>query len=240
MRFFRTCKRIQILESIMGTSAGRRGPLLVVEDVHAAYFKKEILRGVSFSVERGEIVAVLGGNGSGKSTLLKTIVGLLRQSRGKIILEGMDISSVAVRSRQQMGIVHLLQGGQIFPNLTVGENFGIAVTHSPECRGGRPALGDVFSELKTLKVDRAGLLSGGQRQMLAIEMVLAQRPRLALFDEPTGSLSTSNVGGMLEAIASFSRDFGCSMLLVEQNVAEAQRVAKRCLRLEDGVAVVSS
>jgi len=217
-----------------------KAPLLVVEDVHASYVKKDILHGVSFSMERGEIVALLGGNGSGKSTLLKTIAGLLKPNHGRIFFDGVDISSDLVQSRQQKGIGYLLQGGQIFPSLTVAENFRVAFDHAPKHSRCVPILGAIFPDLKTRKNERAGLLSGGQRQMLALEMVLCQCPRLILLDEPTGSLAPNTVGLILEAILSFNKDFGCSTLLVEQNVMKAEMIADRRLRLQDGMAFLQS
>jgi branched-chain amino acid transport system ATP-binding protein len=221
------------------TANAQTTPLLRVEDLYAAYVKKEILRGVSLIVGRGEIVALLGGNGSGKSTLLKSIAGLLQPTKGRIEFKGRDITSLSVRDRQQGGIGYLIQGGRVFPNLSVQENFEIAMKHD---RNGHKAagakLGSIFPSLKEKTNLRAGLLSGGQRQMLAIEMVLSQRPELILLDEPTGSLSPNTVGIILKAIASFNRDFGCSTLLVEQNMVEAERIANRQLRLLDGIVIL--
>jgi len=212
----------------------KNSPLLVAEDIHASYIKKEILHGVSFTMERGEIVALLGGNGSGKSTLLKTIAGLLKPTQGRIFFDGRDISNCAVRTLQKYGIGYLVQGGQIFPNLTVEENFLVAFDHAPKHNSSMPSLGNIFPDLRIRKNERAGLLSGGQRQMLAIEMVLCQCPSLILLDEPTGSLSPGTADLILDAILSFKKNFGCCILLVEQNVIKAEMIADRCLRLQDG------
>lgn len=211
-------------------------PLLRVEQLHAAYVKKEILRGVSLAVNRGEIVALLGGNGSGKSTLLKTIAGLLHPTQGRIEYQGHDITRLSIHNRQKSGIACLLQGGRVFPNLSVAENFEIAMKHHHNGHNGtEPALGSVFPQLREKVKDRAGLLSGGQRQMLAIEMVLAQKPGLALLDEPTGALSHDLALAILKNISAFVQRSGCGVLLVEQNVEEASKVSHRLLRLQSGM-----
>jgi ABC-type branched-subunit amino acid transport system ATPase component len=210
-------------------------PLLIVEDVHAAYVKKEILHGVSLTINRGEIVALLGGNGSGKSTMLKTIGGLLRPTRGRVLLDGADIRGDGVQARQAMGIGYLMQGGRVFPNLTVSENFSIANRYRKRTDDwARSTLGDFFPALAQRGGTRAGLLSGGQRQMLAIEMVLSQRPRLLLLDEPTAALSTDVAHSILGILLEYTRQSSCSILLVEQNVAEAKTISTRCLRLALG------
>lgn len=210
-------------------------PLLRVEGVHAAYVKKEILRGVSLTVKRGEILALLGGNGSGKSTLLKTIAGLLQPTKGRIELKGRDITLLSVHGRQKGGIGYLLQGGRVFPNLSVEENFEVAMKHHRNGHNGAGAkLGSIFPPLRERTNVRAGLLSGGQRQMLAIEMVLAQEPELALLDEPTGALSHDLAITILKTVSAYVQKTGCGVLLVEQNVEEAKAVSRKCLRLLDG------
>ena len=215
--------------------------LLRVVGVHASYVKKEILRGVSLTVDRGEIVALLGGNGSGKSTLLKTIAGLLQPTKGRIEFNGRDITQLGVHGRQKGGIGYLLQGGRVFPNLSVEENFEIAMKHHRNGHNVAGAkLGSIFPPLREKTNVRAGLLSGGQRQMLAIEMVLAQEPELALLDEPTGALSHDLAILILKTVSEFVRQSGCGALLVEQNVEEASKVSNRCLRLQEGDVTVSS
>lgn len=217
-------------------TAPQPAPLLHVDGIHAAYVKKEILRGVSLTVDRGEIVAVLGGNGSGKSTLLKTIAGLLQPTEGRIECNGCDITQSSVHGRQKRGIGYLLQGGRVFPNLSVEENFEIAMKHHRNGHNGAGAkLGSIFPPLRDRTNVRAGLLSGGQRQMLAIEMVLAQEPDLALLDEPTGALAPNLASTVLGTIAEHVRTRGCAVLLVEQNVVEADKVSARSFRLVEGV-----
>ena len=218
------------------TNTNDQNHLLVVEDVHAAYVKKEILHGVSLSVNRGEIVALLGGNGSGKSTLLKTIAGVLTQNEGRVLLNGEDISSSSVHVRHEMGVGYLIQGGRVFANLSVAENFAIAKAHARKTNAtDSTELGDIFPTLVNRAGDRAGLLSGGQRQMLAIEMVLAQNPILVLLDEPSAGLTTALVQEVLGKIAGVAKNHQLAVLLVEQNVEEAKRIATRQLRLESGI-----
>jgi branched-chain amino acid transport system ATP-binding protein len=212
------------------------GPLLELKEVRAAYVKKEILRGVSLTVNRGEIVALLGGNGSGKSTLLKTIAGLLQPIKGRIEFKGRDITQLSVHGRQKGGIGYLLQGGRVFPNLSVEENFEIAMKHHRNGHNGNGVkLGSIFPPLREKTNVRAGLLSGGQRQMLAIEMVLAQEPELALLDEPTGALSHDLAITILKTLSDYVRQTQCGVLLVEQNVEEASKVSHRQLSLREGI-----
>lgn len=210
--------------------------LLEIDDIYASYVKKEILRGVSLRVNRSEIVTVLGGNGSGKSTLLKTIAGLLPPTSGKIVYSSLDITHMSVHNRQKKGIGYLLQGGRVFTNLTVAENLEIALKHHHKGRNGTVVKpGAIFPVLLEKSDIRAGLLSGGQRQMLAIEMVLAQEPELLLLDEPTGALSHDLAIDILNTVSVYVQNLGTGVLLVEQNVEEASKVSNRCLRLSEGI-----
>lgn len=214
-------------------------PLLVLEDIHASYIKKEILRGVSFEVRVGEMLALFGGNGSGKSTTLKVIAGVLKPTKGRVLFKGRDITYATPRKRQELGIGYLLQGGRVFPNLTVRENLQIAHSHARyQATGHRPlpTLGAIFPELAARTNARAGLLSGGQRQMLAIELVLAQRPILALLDEPSAALSPQIGSQLLRQIQEKSSD-GEALLVVEQNAEATRNLSKRILNLADGKTV---
>jgi ABC-type branched-subunit amino acid transport system ATPase component len=208
-------------------------PILVLEDVHAAYLKKEVLRGLSLIVHAGEIVALLGENGSGKSTTLKVIAGLLKPSQGIVRFQGRNLNALGVAQRQHLGIGYLMQGGRVFPNLTVKENFALATSNSHESQ--RPAiLGDWFPVLRDCCSIRAGLLSGGQRQMLAIEMVLVQKPSLLLLDEPIAALSPDMASNILASIRHCSESTGTPVLLVEQNVSAAISSSHRILYLSSG------
>jgi ABC-type branched-subunit amino acid transport system ATPase component len=208
-------------------------PILVLEDVHAAYMQKEILRGVSLTVRAGEIVLLLGENGSGKSTILKVIAGLLKPSRGTIRYRGEELNGLDITQRQQLGIGYLMQGGRVFPNMTVDENFCLATAQARKTNT-PAALGDWFLVLRDRRADRAGLLSGGQRQMLAIEMVLSQKPDLLLLDEPTAALSADLRSEILSSIRHCTASERVAVLLVEQNATSALAKSDRILHLTAG------
>lgn len=190
-------------------------PILKVENVHAAYSKKEILRGLSFEVYPGEVVMLLGENGAGKSTALKVIAGLLRPTQGRIEFNGRDITRCDVQERQRLGIGCLLQGGRVFPNLTVQNNFQLALSYGRPHSKPVPQLGEIFSVLRDRRNDRAGLLSGGQRQMLALEMMAVQQPRIALLDEPSAALSEEHAPALSSMLAEATND-DRALVIVEQ------------------------
>ena len=217
----------------LGTPA--EWPLLTLEDIWASYGKKEVLRGLTFSLSRGEIVALLGGNGSGKSTMLKVISGILRPAKGKVMLGRRDITGLLPHEVQRLGVGYLLQGGRVFPSLTVAENLAVA-RHGP--RPGpsvaRSSPDVVFPALAALGRRRAGLLSGGERQMLAIQMALTRSPQLLLLDEPSAGLAPGLAVDLLQRIVSVAREGMLGVLLVEQNVQEAMKIVDRSFVLVEG------
>jgi len=210
-------------------------PILELHGIHAAYLQKEILRGVSLSVHAGEIVALLGENGSGKSTTLKVIAGLLRPSQGIVRYNGIELNGLGVPERQRLGIGYLMQGGRVFPNLTVLENFDLAAAEARDAGREQAQLGDCFPLLFDRCHDRAGLLSGGQRQMLAIEMVFAQNPSLILLDEPSAALNTDYTDKLMAFFKEYILHSKAACLMVEQNVLTAKIVSHRTLLLRQGV-----
>lgn len=205
-------------------------PILKVEHVHAAYSKKEVLRGLTFEVYPGEVVMLLGENGAGKSTVLKLIAGLVRPTAGRVAFMGQDITHCDVHMRQRLGIGCLLQGARVFPNLTVGENFQLAASYARSSSKSFPRLGEIFPTLRERAKDRAGLLSGGQRQMLAIEMVCAQQPRLVLLDEPCAALSEANVPPLLSLLGTAHQN-DRAFLIVEQQPEVVRTPSLRQLSL---------
>ena len=209
-------------------------PILGLSDVHAAYLTKEILRGMSLTVDAGEIVAILGENGAGKSTTLKVVAGLLRPSKGRVHFEGQDLDGLDISQRQQRGVGYLMQGGRVFPNLTVQENHELAAVEARRAGRTPSLLGEWFPILRERRTVRAGLLSGGQRQMLAIEMVLTQQPRLLLLDEPTGALETSLGMKILTAIKQYVSKNRTGAVLVEQNADLALTFASTTKHLLQG------
>jgi ABC-type branched-subunit amino acid transport system ATPase component len=190
--------------------------LLKLDNIHACYGKKEILRGVSFQLQQGEAVGVLGENGAGKSTLLRVIAGLLIPTQGSIELFGREITRLSSKQRHELGLSYLMQGGRVFPNLSVEENYVLALRYSPHKKLGKQnGLGSLFPLLKEIRSKRAGLLSGGQRKMLAIEMVAHTRGHVALWDEPTAGLSDENAELALRHIIQ-DADHRQAQLIVEQ------------------------
>lgn len=214
-------------------------PILVLENVHAAYLQKEILRGVSLTVHSGEIVSLLGENGSGKSTTLKVIAGLMKPSRGTVRYRGRELNGLDIPQRQQLGIGYLMQGGRVFPNLTVEENLQLSAVQIQKAKKSA-SLGDWFPVLRDRRADRAGLLSGGQRQMLAIELVLAQKPDLLLLDEPTAALSAELATEILSAIRRCTISTGVAALLVEQTAPTAISYSDRTLHLAFGIQTLAA
>lgn len=210
--------------------------LLQLYDIRAGYGKKEILRGVSFTVKRGDIVAIIGTNGAGKSTLLKVIAGLLPAWQGRIMWDGCEITRIPAHRRVRAGIGYLMQSGNVFPSLTVWENLqmGLQALRNAEHRQTLEEVLSLFPDLKEHLHRRAGLLSGGQRQMLALAMVLCQRPQLLLLDEPSAGLSPKLAQDILRKVEELDDLFGITVLLVEQRVRDALEIAERAIVLQEG------
>lgn len=210
--------------------------ILKVNNVIAGYGKKEVLRGVSLEVKEGEIVALVGPNGAGKSTLLKVISGMLNPTQGNIYLNGKEITDTPTHQRVRERILHFLQGGQIFPNLTVEENLkmgGIGL-NPKEQREYIDKVTEIFSELKKDLKKRAGLLSGGQRQMLALGTILMKKPKLLLLDEPSAGLAPNLVLEFMKKVKEINQVFKITVLLVEQNVRQALKVGHRAYVIVNG------
>jgi ABC-type branched-subunit amino acid transport system ATPase component len=209
---------------------------LQLEQIDAAYRKKTVLREVTLAAEPGEIVALIGPNGAGKSTVLKVAAGLLAPQKGRVQLEDRDITGLPAHERVDRGLAYCIQGGRVFPSLTVRENLamGAGALSADERADGTAAVLDVFPVLKDLLERRAGLLSGGERQALALGMVLVRRPQVLLLDEPSAGLAPRLVRDLLDTVRALNEDWDLSILLVEQNVRAALRIANRALALENG------
>lgn len=214
--------------------------VLHVQDLVVNYYKKEILRGATLDLKDGEIVTLLGANGSGKSTLLKTIGGLLRPLRGRVVLDGQDITNSEAHKMAGLGVGFLMQGGAVFPSLTVEEHLQLATRSigksSLEKR--LPVVWNTLPALAGFQRKRAGLLSGGERQMLALAMLLVQKARLWLLDEPSVGLDVEAARTLFDVIKFVNQTEKVSILLVEQNLTEGVRVADRVYVLRNGLTVL--
>lgn len=211
---------------------------LVISNLHAGYGGKAILRGVDVDMPSGSALTVIGPNGSGKSTLLKAVTGLVRLSAGTIHLDGRLLNGLGAPARTRQGIAYVPQEGNVFRNLTVFDNLRLGAEHTGMRDGAGLAhrLGDVldfFPELQDVLKKSAGLLSGGQRQMVAMASALMQSPRILVLDEPSAGLSPLNAARLFDSIRRI-RETGVTMLLIEQNVKLGLSVADRGLVLVGG------
>jgi len=208
--------------------------LLAVRDLVTAYGSIEALHGISFHVEEGEIVALLGANGAGKTTALRTISGLRRPRSGEVRFAGERIDTRPAHEIVRLGLTHVPEGRWIFTLMTVEENLRLGAYAEPRVR--RDALDYVFTLFPRLAERRgqvAGTLSGGEQQMLAMARALMTKPRLLLLDEPSMGLAPVLVRVIFQTIAEINRE-GTTVLLVEQNANAALRLARRAYVLENG------
>jgi branched-chain amino acid transport system ATP-binding protein len=215
-------------------------PLLDVRDLRVAYGEVEVLRGVDLTVGADEIVAVLGSNGVGKSTLNRTVSGVIRAQAGSILFDGTAIGREKPSSIVARGLIHVPEGRRIFPNLSVGENLDLgAYRRAGERRSeNRDRVFRIFPRLAERQKQRAGTLSGGEQQMLAIGRGLMGEPRLIILDEPSLGLSPLLVEELFALIGRLNRE-GVAVLLVEQNVVQSLAVAHRAYVLAEGRIVLS-
>jgi urea transport system ATP-binding protein len=208
--------------------------MLELSNVRAGYDRSPVLHGVTVSVPKDGVAAVLGHNGAGKSTLLRAAMGLLKPKSGTVLLDGEDITRLAPHQRVARGMAYVPQGQQSFPHMTTAENLQLVADGRPDGKEAIAEALDLFPVLRELSGRRAGLLSGGQRQQLALARALVTRPRLLLLDEPTEGIQPSVVAEIEETILALSRRGGLSVLLVEQHVGFAMRAAQRYYVLEAG------
>ena len=211
--------------------------LLALANIESAYGPIRAVRGVSLTVRRGEIVTVLGSNGAGKSTILKTISGVLMPTRGSVHFKGDDITARDPADIVRRGLVHVPEGREVFPLLSVHDNLLMGGYTRNDRDALQADLGVVYGYFPILKErDRqnAGLLSGGQQQMLAISRALMGSPELVLLDEPSLGLSPKLTREIFEIVLRINRERGTTILLVEQNANMALNVADRGYVLENG------
>lgn len=202
--------------------------VLDIKNIESFYGPIMAIRGVSLKVEKGQVVTVLGANGAGKSTLLKTISGIMDPEKGQVVFEGREIQGMEPHKVVGQGIVHVPEGREVFPLLTVDENLSLgAYTRSDkaEIEKDRQMVFDYFPILAERRHQEAGTLSGGQQQMLAIGRGLMLRPKIMLLDEPSLGLSPLLVQEIFAILKRLNKDEGVTMMLVEQNAKVALELA---------------
>jgi branched-chain amino acid transport system ATP-binding protein len=210
-------------------------PLLAINGLHTGYGSTEILRGVDLEVRPGEIVAVLGSNGAGKSTMNRTISGVMRAWRGTIRFKNDNIERERPAGIVARGLIHVPEGRRIFPNMTVRENLDLGAYRRGRANrtANRARVFSIFPRLAERQAQRAGTLSGGEQQMLAIGRGLMAEPELLILDEPSLGLSPLLVEELFALIRSINAQ-GIALLLVEQNVVQSLEVAQRAYILDNG------
>jgi len=209
-------------------------PILNVQDVSAGYGGALILHNVSLVVRKDEIVTVIGPNGSGKSTLMKTVFGLLKPVSGTVEFAGREITGTAPDRVVKMGVGYVPQADNVFPTLTIQENLEMgAFTVSGDFSERISAMYNLFPDLTGRGRERAGNLSGGQRQMLALARALMLHPRLLLLDEPTAGLAPAAVQSVMRRISDINAS-GVAIVLVEQNAMAALKISNRAYVLARG------
>ena len=208
--------------------------MLEFDGIDLGYGRSIVLRDLSLAVQDDGVTAVLGHNGAGKSTLLRAAIGLLKPRTGTIRLGGEDITGLAPHQRVARGMAYVPQGQQCFPHLTTAENLQLIADGRRNGKAATAQALDLFPALASLMNRRAGLLSGGQRQQLAIARALITEPRLLLLDEPTEGIQPSVVIEIEQTILALAGRSGMSVLLVEQHVGFAVKAAQRFYVLEAG------
>jgi branched-chain amino acid transport system ATP-binding protein len=211
--------------------------ILVLSNVESAYGPIKAIRGVSLKVRQGEIATVLGSNGAGKTTILKTISGIIDPRRGSVHFRGENITAMDPAKIVRLGLMHVPEGREVFPLLSVGDNLTMGAYTRADRDGVakdiEAAMG-YFPILREREKQEAGLLSGGQQQMLAIARALVAAPQMILLDEPSLGLSPKLTKEIFEIVVRINRERGTTILLVEQNANMALNVADYGYVLENG------
>ncbi|MEU4430300.1 urea ABC transporter ATP-binding subunit UrtE [Nocardia rhamnosiphila] len=208
--------------------------MLELIDVHAGYGRTEVVHGAGIEVPADGVAAIMGHNGAGKTTLLRAAVGLVRTHRGTIRFDGADITGLRPSARVKRGLAYVPQGQQCFGHLTTAENLRVVADGRKRGRALIDEQLDLFPALKELLDRRAGLLSGGQRQQLAIARALITEPRMLILDEPTEGIQPSVVAEIENTITELVARGGLGVLLVEQHIGFALRAASRYYVMESG------
>ena len=213
--------------------------MLKIDDIHVYYGAIHAIKGVSFEVNEGEIVALIGANGAGKSTILKTVSGLMHPRSGAIHFMGQDITHMDAYKLLRHGLAHVPEGRRIFLQMSVQENLDMgAYTQKGVSKEDLDIVFDLFPRLKERRHQIAGTLSGGEQQMLAMSRALMSHPKLIMLDEPSMGLAPILVDQIFDMITKLHQA-GTTILLVEQNASKALQIADRAYVLETGNVTLS-
>ncbi|MFC7173684.1 ABC transporter ATP-binding protein [Haloplanus litoreus] len=209
--------------------------MLTFDGVHVSYGTTPILRDIDLRVEEGETVGIMGRNGVGKTTLMKTVIGLLSPNEGTVSFHGEDVTDLPANRRARLGMGYIPQGRDVFPDLTVHQNvrMGLSISdHKSEKLVDR--VYEYFPRLDERREQKAGTMSGGEQQMLAIGRALAGNPDLLLLDEPSEGIQPSIVQQITEDIGRMGEEFGVTVLFVEQNLQVVRELSERCYVVDNG------
>lgn len=213
--------------------------LLSVQDIHTYYDESHVLHGLSIEVREGEALGILGRNGMGKTTLINSIMGFVPPREGKILFQDQDITSIPSYEIAKLGIGLCPQGRRVFPTLTVAENLLVAAKMQPDSRWDHKFVYELFPRLGERATQRAGSLSGGEQQMLAVGRALMTNPTCLIMDEPSEGLSPIIIEDIGKASRTLKEE-GLSIVLVEQNAAFAVKTVDRVIVISNGQVVHDS
>jgi branched-chain amino acid transport system ATP-binding protein len=214
-------------------------PWLQTNNLRSGYGGKPVLQGVNFTLNKSEVIAVIGRNGAGKSTLMKTLIGLLAAQQGEIQFCGKKIQNLACHRRARLGLGYVPQGRDVFPRMTVAENLAVSrIVASASAAHSLTEIFSLFPVLKERQKQKAGTMSGGQQQQLAIGRALLTNPSLLLLDEPSEGIQPSVVQEIGRTILHLNQTTGLTVMLVEQNMSMITAVAQRGYVMDKGRVII--